>query len=113
MADNDNMFEKIVELGMGMAVANQIPKMMGSVMPDASGNTQQGPPPINAACNLQLYAIIDNSQVGPLNEQEFISLIERGMINTNTMIWKPGMKNWQPAQQVPETGKMLLLHAKK
>ena len=113
MADNDSMFDKIVEMGMGMAVANQIPKMMGSMMPDMSGNSQQGPPPVNTAGTPQLYAIINNSQVGPLNEQEFISLIERGMIDTNTLIWKPGMRDWQPAQQVPEAGKMLLLYTKK
>ncbi len=122
MSDNDSMFDKMLEMGMGMAVANQIPKMMGSMMPDSFGsaqqtqqpaNVQQGPPPITTANVIQFYAIVNNSQVGPLSEQEFIALIQRNLISTSTLIWKQGMANWQPAQQVPEAGKLLLLYGAK
>ena len=122
MSDNDSMFDKMLEMGMGMAVANQIPKMMESMMPNSFGSaqqaqqsisTRQGPPPITTANIIQFYAIVNNSQVGPLSEQEFIALIQKNLITASTLIWKQGMENWQSAQQVPEAGKLLLLYAGK
>ena len=113
MADDNSMFDKMVEMGMGMAIASQIPQMMNSVMPNVASNNQQAPPPINSAGSMKFYAIINNNQAGPFNEQEFITLVKNNMVNANTFVWKPGMKNWLPAQQVPEAGKLLLLYGNK
>lgn len=107
MAD-DSMFDKMVEMGMGMAMVNQIPRMMGSVM--TPQDCSQTPPPVNAGS--QLYASINNSQAGPFTEQEFIAIIQKGMINKDTLVWKQGLANWMPASQVPEVSKLLLLYDK-
>jgi len=96
-------------MGMGMAMANQIPRMMNSVMSDPNGGGQN-PPPINGT-GIQLYASINGSQCGPFNEQEVISLIQRGLLTNQTLVWKAGMKNWTMANQVPEVGKYLLLYS--
>ena len=106
MAD-DSMFDKVVEMGMGMAMLNQIPRMMNSVTPQQGG--QPTPPPVQGA-GIQLYAVIDNSQAGPFTEQEFTTLIQKGMISKDTLVWKPGLANWMPASQVPEVSKLLLLN---
>ena len=108
MAD-DSIFDKMIEMGMGMTIANQIPRMMNSVMPD---QTPSATPPHMPAATLQVYAIIDNRQVGPLNEQECIALIQKGMIVDSTLVWKAGLANWVTACQIPEIGKLLLLHKK-
>ena len=109
MAD-DNFFDKILELGMGMAVANQIPGLMNSVLPGTAPQRGAQIPPREG---IQFYAIINNNQVGPLNEEEVIILIGRKYITEDTLIWKPGMKNWQVASKVPEVGKLILLHETK
>lgn len=106
MADN-SIFEKMIEMGMGMTIANQIPRMINSVIPD---QTPTATPPQMQTTALLFYAYIDNKQVGPLNEQECITLIQKGKIVDSTPMWKVGMTNWLAASQIPEIGKLLLLH---
>lgn len=107
MADDNNIFDKMIEMGMGMTIANQIPRMMNSVMPNQQNSTT--PPPISQSVN-QLYAVINGNQAGPFSEQEFSTLIQKGLITKETLVWKTGLKNWVQATQVPEVGKLLLLN---
>lgn len=108
MSEDNSIFDKMIEMGMGMTIANQIPRMMNSVMPNQQGN--QVPPPISTA-GVQLYASINGSQAGPFSEQEFIALIQKRLITKDTLVWKNGLPNWLPASQVPEVGKLLLLYS--
>lgn len=107
MSDDNSLFDKMVEMGMGMAMASQIPKMMNQAMPDAGGQT---PPPIGQA-GLQIYVGINGTQAGPFNEQELIALVQKKTLTAQSLVWKKGMRAWAPASQVPETGKLLLLYA--
>ena len=108
MADDNSIFDKMIEMGMGMTIANQIPRMMDSVMP-GNGNGQV-PPPL-ASAGIQLYAAINGNQAGPFCEQELITLIRKGLVSNSTLVWKPGLSDWIPASQVPEVGKLLLLYS--
>lgn len=108
MAEDNSIFDKIMEIGMGMTIANQIPRMMNSVMP--SQPIVQSPPRIDPNA-LQIFASINGSQAGPFNEHELITLIQKGLINKDTLIWKLGMSNWLQANQVPDVGKLLLLYS--
>lgn len=108
MAEDNSIFDKMIEMGMGLTIANQIPRMMNSAMP--SQQNTQGPPPI-AQNGLQIYASINGSQAGPFSEPELITLIQKGMITKDTLIWKQGMSSWGQANQVPEVGKLLLLYS--
>lgn len=108
MAEDNSIFDKMIEMGMGMTIANQIPRMMNSVMP--SQQNTQTPPPM-AQNGLQIYASINGSQAGPFSEQELITLIQKGMISKDTLVWKQGLSNWLQANQVPEVGKLLLLYS--
>jgi hypothetical protein len=109
MADDNSIFDKMIEMGMGMTIANQIPQMMNSVMPHQNQQQTSVPPPI-AGNIMQVYAYINSQQVGPLNEQECISFIQKGLITKNTLMWKAGLPNWIAATQIPEIGKLLLLY---
>ncbi len=111
MSKDNSIFEQMLEMGMGMTVAREIPRMMNNAMGCNQQNSQQTPPPI-ANPGVQLYAAINNSQAGPFNEQEFVTLIQRGLINNDTLVWKAGLSGWVPANQVPEVGKLLLLYSK-
>lgn len=111
MADDNSIFDKMIEMGMGMSIAREIPKMMDSAMSYNQQQPQAAPPPI-ATPSIQIYAAINNTQAGPFSEQEFITLIQRGLISNNTLVWKAGLSNWVPANQLPEVGKLLLLYSK-
>ncbi len=108
MSDDNSLFDKMVEMGMGMAMASQIPKMMNQAMPNTPGS--QTPPPINQG-GWQIYVGINGTQAGPFNEQELTALIQKKTVTAQTLVWKQGMSAWAPASQVPETGKLLLLYA--
>jgi hypothetical protein len=111
MADDNSLFDKMIEMGMGMTMAREIPRMMDNAMSYNQQKPQQTPPPISTP-SAQLYAAINNSQAGPFCEQEFITLIQRGLINKDTLVWKAGLSGWVPASQLPEVGKLLLLYSK-
>lgn len=108
--NDSGIFDKMFEMGLGMTMANQIPRMMNQALNDQ--NTPPQTPPQLAGDMLQIYAAIDGKQVGPLNEQECIALIQKGMIVDSTLMWKAGYANWVMASQIPEMGKLLLLYKK-
>lgn len=111
MADDNSIFDKMIEMGMGMTMAREIPRMMDSAMNYNQQTSQPTPPPI-ANPSVQLYAAINNAQAGPFNEHEFVTLIQRGLIDKDTLVWKAGLSGWVPASQLPEVGKLLLLYSK-
>ena len=92
--------DKLVEFGMSMAIANQMASSMnqtlnqmqvpgaGKAMPTASDNIY--------------FAVIDGSQSGPYSLTEFSRLIAEKKIVKETYIWKPGMPQWELAENVPE-----------
>ncbi len=41
-----------------------------------------------------------SEQKGPVEDAEFESLIASGVIRPETLVWQPGMPNWQPASAV-------------
>ncbi|MFQ3587297.1 MAG: GYF domain-containing protein [Fimbriimonadaceae bacterium] len=50
----------------------------------------------------QWYYIGLHGQIGPLDEDQVGELIECGVIETDTYVWRSGMPEWVPAGQVPE-----------
>ena len=109
MEDTSNFLEKMMELGIGMSVLQQMPKMMEGVMPNitpASANATT-PPPIQQPA--EVYIVVDNTQAGPFSQEDLVKLIQNDMLSQNTLVWKSGMANWQPASQVPEVNKLFIL----
>ncbi|MBE6240282.1 MAG: DUF4339 domain-containing protein [Bacteroidales bacterium] len=110
MANDNSIFDKMIEMGMGMTMAREMSRMTENAMHSNNQYPQQAPPPIHPTS--QIYAAINNTQAGPFSEQEIMTLIKKGMITNATLVWKPGLPNWVPASQVPEVGKLLLLYSK-
>lgn len=108
--DNDSFFsmDRLVDFGLSMAMAHQMTKMMNQTIQDmhvpGAGNymnTIQQP--------VLYYAMIDNAQAGPFTETELSQLINNKKISKETYIWKPGMKDWEMAQNLPEVLKLVCL----
>jgi uncharacterized RDD family membrane protein YckC len=46
------------------------------------------------------YYAQSDKQVGPVTQAEFDALVQSGGITATTLVWREGMANWQPYQQV-------------
>lgn len=107
MADDNNFFEKIIELGIGISVAQQMPNFLAQCMP---GNQQNAPvTPPQATAQPQYYLVVDNAQAGPFGESDLLLMAKNNLIKTDTLVWKTGMAKWLPASQVPEVNKLFIL----
>jgi hypothetical protein len=107
MSDN-SMFDKIVEFGMGMTVARQIPQMMDVAMSQVNQPTANTPPEIKADV-ANVFIANNNQQAGPFSDAEIKQLISNGVLTQNTLVWMPKMPQWMPASQVPAINKLFLL----
>ena len=46
------------------------------------------------------YYAANNEQKGPVNESELKANLASGKLPAETLVWKDGMENWTPANQV-------------
>jgi len=53
------------------------------------------------------YYVENNERVGPVQEIEFIKLIEQSVIDRETYVWKKGFDNWIQAGNLPELNNFL------
>src|SRR5690349_18935663 len=42
------------------------------------------------------YYATAGQQTGPVNEDELQSLVQQGVVTSETLVWREGMANWQP-----------------
>ena len=114
--DSSNFIERMLELGIGMSMVQQIPGMLSGCMPapnngaNMPSGVQQGvmPPPVTNG-KVSSYIVADGSQAGPFTDEEMIKLIQNDLVKPETLVWQQGMKQWSPASQVPNIQKLFLL----
>lgn len=92
--------DKLVEFGMSAAVARQMALSMNQTlnqmqMPGAGKAMSVSPDNI-------YFAVIDGSQSGPYSLTELSRLIAEKEIVKETYVWKPGMPQWELAENVRE-----------
>jgi hypothetical protein len=107
---NDDSFfsiNRLVEFGMGMAVAQQMVNTMNSAMTSmhVPGSMNQ----MQIAAPQFYYVIIEGNQSGPFSEQELSRLITEKKVVKETYIWKPGLPKWEIAEKLPEILKLVAL----
>lgn len=105
--NNDSFFsmDKLVEFGLGMAMAQQMINVMNQSMQNMyiPGSAQTLPKP-------EIYYVaVDGTQVGPLNGGELMHLVNQGKVNKDTLCWMPGMQAWQTVEQTPAVLKLIAL----
>ena len=91
-----NMMNMGVGLAAGMAVGQHVGNMATSVL----NLGEQVPPPIPH--QVQYYVAVDNQQKGPYDMQHIVELIRSNQINTDTLVWKQGMANWDKISSLQE-----------
>ena len=109
MMNEDSFFSinRLLEFGMGMAVAQQMVNTMNNSMSNmhVAGSMN----PMQTVVPQFYYAIIEGNQAGPFSEQELSRLITEKKIVKETYIWKPGLPKWQIAEKLPEILKLVAL----
>jgi hypothetical protein len=107
---NDDSFfsiNRLVEFGMGMAVAQQMVNTMNSAMTNMHVPGSMNPKQTTAP--QFYYAMIEGNQAGPFSEQELSRLIAEKKVVKETYIWKPGLPKWEIAEKLPEILKLVAL----
>lgn len=102
-----NSVERLVEFGLGIAVARQMIATMNHAIENMVVPGAQNP--IQSEVK-RFFAVIDGAQAGPFTSEELATLIRDGKINEQTLVWQPGLTAWVIASNLPETNKLLLLN---
>ena len=91
-------------MGMGFVLAQQMGGMMNPQMGQQQGQQQQQggmmPPPMPAA--VQYFYAANGTQAGPVSFEQLQSLFASRTVNKDTLVWKAGLAEWTPLQQVEE-----------
>lgn len=111
---SDNSFfsmEKLVEFGLGMAVAQQMTKTMNQALsqmqtPAAVMPQSAVAPSVSTGV---YYVVLDGKQAGPFSQSELSRLINEKKVTKSTYVWKPGMGEWLTAENVPDVLKLVAL----
>ena len=77
-------------VGIGLGVGSSI----GSQMTGLSGNLNTNTPP-EITSNKIYHLVIDGKQNGPYDLNEIKQFLFNKTIDSNTLVWKPGMTNWE------------------
>lgn len=68
---------------------------------------QQAPPPPMPTPETIYFVYLNGQQVGNQTIQNIRTLINKGELNRNTMVWKTGLPQWVQALEVPEISELL------
>ena len=56
----------------------------------------------------QWYMAIGGHQVGPVSQDDVVTNLRNGTIDSNTLVFTTGMSNWTPLKQVPQLAAFLV-----
>ena len=97
-----------IGLGMGVGIGGAFGSQMGSIGNQVNVNPPPGlnpnvppnvppPPPM-----LLFHVLVNNVQQGPFNLNQLAEFAQKSQINRDTMVWRPGMAQWDKAGNQPE-----------
>lgn len=103
--------DRLVEFGLSLGIATQMASSMNASLQAMQVPGAGNPMMPNALAEDQplLYAVLDGKSVGPLATSELSRLIAEGRVTKETYVWKPGMPDWQLAENVPEVLRLVAL----
>lgn len=108
MSDNNfYSIDRLVEFGMGIAVAQQMVKSMNHTMQNIQPLVSTATPAAPATKNFHI--IVEGKPAGPFTDVEMSRLITEGKIKKDTYVWCVGMANWALAENVPDVLRLVVL----
>ena len=103
--------DRLVEFGLTLGVATQMANSMNAGLQAMQIPGARNPMQPNALAEdpPRVYAVLDAKPVGPHAPSELSRLIAEGRVTKETYVWKPGMPNWQLAENVPDVLRLVAL----
>lgn len=116
MEDHFFSINKLVNFGLSMAIAQQMVQTMNQAIEQqkTAGATQSfllGKQ--NTLSEKIFYIAFDNKESGPYSEIEMTQLIKENKVTKSSLIWIPGMKKWDVAENIPEVLRLVALQPPK
>lgn len=99
--------DKLVEFGMGVAIANQMAASMNQTLNQMTIPGAGKVMPTHS--EIVYYAVLDGKQSGPYSLTELSRLIADKKVVKETYIWKPGMTQWDLVENVEEALRLIAL----
>ncbi|MBQ9003889.1 MAG: SPFH domain-containing protein [Eggerthellaceae bacterium] len=100
--------EPVIDLGeVGKNVGDAIggaADAIGGFLGGLGQKKEAAPPPVPIA---KYYVVQDEAQAGPFGMSELAALVAEGRLDANTLVWKDGMSDWEPAGSVDELAGIL------
>ncbi|AXH91586.1 SPFH domain-containing protein [Micromonospora aurantiaca] len=100
-----------IGLGLGMAMGQQMARSMGGgaatqpPQPAPAQSAAAEPPPLPGQA--QWYVGVGGQRQGPYDLGALAEQANAGALDADTLVWRTGMAQWQPAGQVPELASVL------
>ena len=88
----------MASMAVGSVVGQNIAGAMNTSM---TATNNQTPPPIPVR-KILYNVVIDGKSEGPFDVDTLAQMAQAGQIRKDTLVWKPGMSEWQPLSTVPE-----------
>ena len=88
-------------MALGGVVGQNISGTMNGIL---GGMNQPTPPPIPTVL---FHIAVNGSATGPYDINTLTQMISLGTLTRDTLVWKQGMVNWEPAGNVPEFKSLL------
>jgi hypothetical protein len=104
--------DRLVEFGMGIAVAQQMVQSMNHTMQNMYIPGASNPMCCNSLSvspERVYYAVLEGKQAGPFSETELVRLINDKKISKETYVWHLGLREWKTAENVPEILRLVAL----
>ncbi len=65
-------------------------------------------PPIPGAAALRIHVVLNGQDSGPCNAERLRELIAQQLLAKGTLVWRAGLENWLPAQDLPEVAALFV-----
>jgi hypothetical protein len=104
MNDDFDAVDRLVEFGLGAAVARQMVGSMNVALRRQAAQIEAGK---QAAAGV--WVAIEGQRAGPFDEAELRTLIMNGRVTKSTQVWRPGMAQWQAVENTPEVLRLVVL----
>lgn len=103
--------DRLVEFGLSVAVATQMASSMSTGLQAMQVPGARNPMLPNALTGdgPLFYVVLEGESVGPLSGAELSRLVAEGRVTKESYVWRPGMPDWQLAENVPEVLELVAL----
>jgi hypothetical protein len=108
-AGNEGLSGIMMQSGIGQSMGLMIGSQLGQQAGQLSSQLPQQNPILstNHSALLQFYLAFNGERLGPFPLEVLKSMIPAGILHSETLVWKPGMSEWQHAASMPELSGLL------